>query len=73
MEDHSSADVAVNNASVTIAAVAAAEAAVATYDGEVFPERYLGVVKSYNDRRGFGFVACDETAALFGRDVCVPR
>eukprot|EP00930_Biecheleria_cincta_P018310 TRINITY_DN14306_c0_g1_i1.p1 TRINITY_DN14306_c0_g1~~TRINITY_DN14306_c0_g1_i1.p1 ORF type:complete len:784 (+),score=121.76 TRINITY_DN14306_c0_g1_i1:77-2428(+) len=34
---------------------------------------YLGVVKSYNDRRGFGFVACAETAAEFGRDVYMSK
>ncbi|CAK0801717.1 unnamed protein product [Prorocentrum cordatum] len=34
---------------------------------------YLGVVKSYNDRRGFGFVACAELVALHGRDVYLPK
>lgn len=34
---------------------------------------YLGAVKSYNDRRGFGFVACAETAAEFGRDVYMAK
>lgn len=34
---------------------------------------YLGAVKSYNDRRGFGFVACAETAAEFGRDVYMSK
>eukprot|EP00933_Yihiella_yeosuensis_P040940 TRINITY_DN35357_c0_g1_i1.p1 TRINITY_DN35357_c0_g1~~TRINITY_DN35357_c0_g1_i1.p1 ORF type:complete len:870 (-),score=215.92 TRINITY_DN35357_c0_g1_i1:253-2766(-) len=34
---------------------------------------YLGAVKSYNDRRGFGFVACAETAADFGRDVYMAK
>ena len=32
-----------------------------------------GVVKSYNDRRGFGFLACTETADRFGRDVYMPK
>lgn len=32
-----------------------------------------GVVKSYNDRRGFGFLACTETADCFGRDVYMPK
>jgi len=40
---------------------------------EVSTEVYLGVVKSYNDRRGFGFLACAETAAQFGRDVYMPK
>eukprot|EP00438_Fugacium_kawagutii_P014100 Skav211549 [mRNA] locus=scaffold871:198123:207855:- [translate_table: standard] len=31
------------------------------------------VVKSYNDRRGFGFLACTETADRFGRDVYMPK
>merc|ERR1719223_1181645 len=42
-------------------------------DEDVSREVYLGVVKSYNDRRGFGFVACTETAAKFGRDVYMPK
>lgn len=36
-------------------------------------QAYLGVVKSYNDRRGFGFIACPETAAAFGRDVYMAK
>ena len=35
--------------------------------------RLPGVVKSYNDRRGFGFLACTETADRFGRDVYMPK
>mmetsp|Transcript_111432 Transcript_111432/g.279028 ORF Transcript_111432/g.279028 Transcript_111432/m.279028 type:complete len:895 (-) Transcript_111432:98-2782(-) len=42
-------------------------------DSEVSAEVYLGVVKSYNDRRGFGFLACAETAAHYGRDVYMPK
>lgn len=37
------------------------------------PEEYIGMVKSYNDRRGFGFVACEATAARFGRDVYIGK
>lgn len=36
-------------------------------------ELFFGVVKSYNDRRGFGFLACAETAAHYGRDVYMPK
>eukprot|EP00927_Polykrikos_kofoidii_P031974 TRINITY_DN27377_c0_g1_i3.p1 TRINITY_DN27377_c0_g1~~TRINITY_DN27377_c0_g1_i3.p1 ORF type:complete len:995 (+),score=204.10 TRINITY_DN27377_c0_g1_i3:303-3287(+) len=46
---------------------------VSAIEEEVLPGVYLGVVKSYNDRRGFGFVACVETAALYGRDVYMPK
>lgn len=42
-------------------------------DEDVFPEIYLGAVKSYNDRRGFGFLACSETADQYGRDVYMPK
>eukprot|EP00931_Biecheleriopsis_adriatica_P087988 TRINITY_DN6238_c0_g1_i1.p1 TRINITY_DN6238_c0_g1~~TRINITY_DN6238_c0_g1_i1.p1 ORF type:complete len:901 (+),score=180.15 TRINITY_DN6238_c0_g1_i1:57-2759(+) len=42
-------------------------------DEDVSREVYLGVVKSYNDRRGFGFLACTETADQFGRDVYMPK
>jgi len=34
---------------------------------------YYGVIKSYNERRGFGFVACEETARNFGRDVYLSK
>lgn len=43
--------------------------AVVTADAEYF----VGVIKSYNDRRGFGFLACDETARRFGRDVYLSK
>jgi len=36
-------------------------------------EEYLGMVKSYNARRGFGFIACEATAAKFGRDVYIAK
>jgi len=60
-------------AAAATAATAAAAAAVAANEEEISPEVYLGVVKSYNDRRGFGFVACVETAAKYGRDVYMPK
>lgn len=34
---------------------------------------YLGAVKSYNERRGFGFIACAETSTEFGRDVYMSK
>jgi len=34
---------------------------------------YYGIIKSYNERRGFGFVACEETARSFGRDVYLSK
>mmetsp|Transcript_49569 Transcript_49569/g.153008 ORF Transcript_49569/g.153008 Transcript_49569/m.153008 type:complete len:859 (+) Transcript_49569:47-2623(+) len=34
---------------------------------------YLGTVKSYNDRRGFGFIACPDTLAAYGRDVYMAK
>ncbi|CAE8664454.1 unnamed protein product [Polarella glacialis] len=42
-------------------------------DEDVSTQVYLGVVKSYNDRRGFGFLACEETADRYGRDVYMPK
>eukprot|EP00392_Amoebophrya_sp_AT5.2_P007937 g7956.t1 len=30
---------------------------------------FLGVIKSYSRQKGYGFVACEETHALYGRDV----
>jgi cold shock CspA family protein len=36
-------------------------------------ELFAGVVKSYNERRGFGFLACDETARRYGRDVYLSK
>lgn len=42
-------------------------------ESEISVEVYIGVVKSYNDRRGFGFLACSETAERYGRDVYMPK
>lgn len=36
-------------------------------------EYYAGVIKSYNDRRGFGFLACLDTARRWGRDVYLSK
>eukprot|EP00927_Polykrikos_kofoidii_P053925 TRINITY_DN48441_c0_g1_i1.p1 TRINITY_DN48441_c0_g1~~TRINITY_DN48441_c0_g1_i1.p1 ORF type:complete len:812 (-),score=131.48 TRINITY_DN48441_c0_g1_i1:296-2731(-) len=36
-------------------------------------ENFYGVIKSYNERRGFGFVVCEETAKRFGRDVYLSK
>jgi len=36
-------------------------------------ESFYGVIKSYNERRGFGFVVCEETARRFGRDVYLSK
>lgn len=36
-------------------------------------EKFYGVIKSYNERRGFGFVACEETARRYGRDVYLSK
>mmetsp|Transcript_95937 Transcript_95937/g.260444 ORF Transcript_95937/g.260444 Transcript_95937/m.260444 type:complete len:679 (-) Transcript_95937:253-2289(-) len=49
-------------------------AAAASKESTELSERtFLGVVKSYNDRRGFGFVACPEMVAQHGRDVYLPK
>lgn len=37
------------------------------------PAEYFGTVKSYNERRGFGFVACTESALKYGRDVYISK
>merc|ERR550514_1604995 len=47
----------------------ATEPAIVAPDAEYF----AGVIKSYNARRGFGFLACDETAQRFGRDVYLSK
>jgi cold shock CspA family protein len=39
----------------------------------VSEEVYVGTVKSYNERRGFGFIACADTVTLYGRDVYMAR
>jgi len=36
-------------------------------------EYFAGIIKSYNDRRGFGFLACEDTARRFGRDVYLSK
>jgi len=40
---------------------------------EVRMERFCGSVKSFNTRRGFGFLSCKETAQRFGRDVYLSK
>lgn len=40
---------------------------------DTLAESFYGVIKSYNERRGFGFVACEETARRFGRDVYLSK
>lgn len=37
--------------------------------GEENGERYEGTIKSFNASTGFGFIACDETFAMYGNDV----
>lgn len=34
---------------------------------------FCGFIKSFNSRRGFGFVTCEETAQRFGRDVYLSK
>lgn len=41
--------------------------------GKASEKEYFGALKSYNERRGFGFIACAETAAEFGRDVYMAK
>lgn len=36
-------------------------------------EVFCGCVKSFNSRRGFGFLSCEETASRFGRDVYLAK
>jgi len=36
------------------------------FDGK---QRFVGVIKSFNKAAGFGFISCDETHTIFGRDV----
>lgn len=59
----------------TTAAVSSQVSKRATVAAEVSPdaEYFAGVIKSYNERRGFGFLACDETAQRFGRDVYLSK
>mmetsp|Transcript_71045 Transcript_71045/g.230651 ORF Transcript_71045/g.230651 Transcript_71045/m.230651 type:complete len:778 (+) Transcript_71045:131-2464(+) len=42
-------------------------------ENDLSAEEFLGMVKSYNARRGFGFVACSQTALKFGRDVYIAK
>merc|ERR1711879_738204 len=35
--------------------------------------RWQGVLKSYNDSSGFGFIECDELKQMYGNDVFVHR
>jgi cold shock CspA family protein len=58
-----------SNAADAKASKRATEPAVVGEDAELF----AGVVKSYNERRGFGFLACDETAKRYGRDVYLSK
>lgn len=41
--------------------------------GELQGKVFVGAVKSYNSRRGFGFLACAEAARLYGRDVYLSK
>lgn len=34
---------------------------------------YLGTIKSFNPQKGWGFVECAETAAIYGKDILVPK
>mmetsp|Transcript_140731 Transcript_140731/g.262641 ORF Transcript_140731/g.262641 Transcript_140731/m.262641 type:complete len:592 (+) Transcript_140731:112-1887(+) len=45
-----------------------AQAPLTILDGEA-PSGYVGVIKSYAEASGYGFVACDETFQEFQRDV----
>jgi hypothetical protein len=40
---------------------------------QVSTESFCGSIKSFNTRRGFGFVSCEETALRFGRDVYLSK
>lgn len=44
-----------------------------SYQEEVRSQVFCGYVKSFNTRRGFGFVSCEETALRFGRDVYLSK
>lgn len=58
--------------SVTTVGEAAADIAPCV-DELVSDQVYIGTVKSYNDRRGFGFVSCSETAIEYQRDVYIAK
>jgi len=54
---------------VTLATSVAARAP----DAVVQSETYVGIIKSYNERRGFGFVSCADSANKYGRDVYIAK
>jgi len=35
--------------------------------------QFFGVVKSFNDGKGYGFIDCPETRAMFGKDIFLPK
>mmetsp|Transcript_55240 Transcript_55240/g.131686 ORF Transcript_55240/g.131686 Transcript_55240/m.131686 type:complete len:271 (-) Transcript_55240:113-925(-) len=35
--------------------------------------RYVGYIKSFSSRAGYGFISCEETSAMFGRDVFIHK
>merc|ERR1711920_513378 len=35
------------------------------------PGEYMGTLKSINAKNGYGFISCDETKALYNRDVYI--
>lgn len=41
--------------------------------GKSTDEVFDGVIKSFNERSGYGFIACDETMAMYGGDVYLHR
>lgn len=47
----------------------AVEKAIEAMETQALDRDYTGVIKSFNAASGFGFVACDETTLMFGRDV----
>eukprot|EP00746_Dinoflagellata_sp_MGD_P052473 gnl/MRDRNA2_/MRDRNA2_232079_c0_seq1.p1 gnl/MRDRNA2_/MRDRNA2_232079_c0~~gnl/MRDRNA2_/MRDRNA2_232079_c0_seq1.p1 ORF type:complete len:549 (-),score=105.18 gnl/MRDRNA2_/MRDRNA2_232079_c0_seq1:43-1446(-) len=38
-----------------------------------FPDRLQGVIKTFNSEKGFGFIACDQVRAAFGKDAFLHR
>jgi len=46
---------------------------VAEHQEQLVSESFCGSIKSFNSRRGFGFVSCAETAERFGRDVYLSK
>lgn len=46
---------------------------VAEHQEQLVSETFCGSIKSFNSRRGFGFVSCAETAERFGRDVYLAK